>query len=435
MGRAASEFGVWIGVAAVAVALVLPATAAWAQAPESELPPAAGEHDPEAPPATPDYVVPDVPDSFADKAQVESRWFTLRPGLVLIEDYSAFSQDAASRGQVGEQDDQWQVRAARFMLRGTIGGAYKVRYLVAAEYKGFESEPEDTWQITDVSVTFPLGGPSTQLTLGRTKESMSYEMVGDAANLPQMERVLSPFFVSRTNGIKLTSVLGKEHRMTAAVGVFNDSWLAIQDHADRGTDASARFTGLLWDRSAGKDFFHLGVSARYVEAGTGSLRYKGRPETNVGNNYVDTGNFPADDALHGGLELLWNHGPVSLLGEYIEARVDSPETGDPRLCGWYLTASWVLTGETRPYDRTVGYARRVMPQGRWGAPELVARFSHEDLDDAGVHGGAFDKTYLGLNWWATRRWKAGIGWGHTRLDRFGTTGTTDSLLTRLQWVY
>jgi phosphate-selective porin OprO/OprP len=42
---------------------------------------------------------------------------------------------------------------------------------------------------------------------------------------------------------------------------------------------------------------------------------------------------------------------------------------------------------------------------------------------------------VGLNWWATRRWKFGVGWGHTWLDRFGKTGVTDSLQTRMQWVF
>ena len=95
----------------------------------------------------------------------------------------------------------------------------------------------------------------------------------------------------------------------------------------------------------------------------------------------------------------------------------------------------MVAGETRPYDRTVGYARRVIPTRRWGAPELVARYSHLDLDDGIVQGGTFNKTYFGLNWWATRRWKMGVGWGRTWLDRFGTTGVTDSYLLRFQWIY
>ena len=100
-----------------------------------------------------------------------------------------------------------------------------------------------------------------------------------------------------------------------------------------------------------------------------------------------------------------------------------------------MAASYVLTGESRAYDRTVGYARRVMPKGRWGAPEIVARYSRVDLDDQLVRGGTLDKTYLGVNWWATRRWKFGVGWGHTWLHRLDRTGRTDSVQTRFQWVY
>ena len=48
-----------------------------------------------------------------------------------------------------------------------------------------------------------------------------------------------------------------------------------------------------------------------------------------------------------------------------------------------------------------------MPEGRWGSWEVFARYSHVDLDDQLVSGGVMDKGALGLNWWATRRWKIG----------------------------
>jgi phosphate-selective porin OprO and OprP len=76
-----------------------------------------------------------------------------------------------------------------------------------------------------------------------------------------------------------------------------------------------------------------------------------------------------------------------------------------------------------------------VPTGRWGAPELVVRYSDVDLTSTQVDGGRFRRTDLGLNWWATRRWKAGIAWGHVWLDRAGTRGQTDTLLTRIQWIY
>jgi phosphate-selective porin OprO/OprP len=424
----------------LAVALLTSLTAfvcvsvARAQSPESEPAPPAGEFE-AAPPPDQDFVIPELTHSFVEKTQVRSGWFTANFGLVALVDYSAFQQDASSLAQVGLQSDQWDARSLRPAMSGTIGGDYRVDYLVAAEYQGFATEPGDSWELTDFAITFELGRPATKLTVGKIKETFVYEMVGDAANLPQQDRILNPFFIARDVGARLTQVIGEAHRMTASLGVYNDWWLTGESLAESRTDVSARITGLAWDQSDGTSYLHLGVSGRYAGADNKTLRYKGRPESNVTDLYVDTGDLPAGHARHLGLEALWNEGPFSLLAEYNRAWVDSPTSGNPEFSGYYITGSWILTGESRPYDRTVGYARRVMPTGRWGAPELVARFSHVDLNDELVLGGKFDKTYLGINWWANQRMKLGLGWGHTRLLRFGQTGVTDSIITRVQWIF
>ena len=379
---------------------------------------------PDLPPAK-----PPTPEEAARKAE---KFFTIRPSLAMLGDWTNYSQDAASVAQLGVQDDEFQVRSARLTFLGSIGSDYKVSYQVGGEYKGFDTDPEQNWQLTDLSLTFPLGA-RTKLTVGKTKETFSYEMVGDAANLPHSERVLSPFFVSRNFGARVLHVFGADKRATLSAGAYNDGW-DINSKTSRGWDLTARATGLVWDDPANQRFLHLGLAYRHV-ASDGQLRYKGRAETNVGDNAVDTGNIAADGADHFGAEALLNVGPFSLLGEYVAANVDSPTLDDPDFSGWYLTGSWVITGETRPYDRNVGYARRVIPKGYGGAPELVVRFSSVDLDSGPVSGGSFDKTYLGVNWWATTRWKFGVGWGHTWLDRNGLNGESDTILTRVQWVY
>ncbi|MCP4261869.1 MAG: hypothetical protein GY774_30860 [Planctomycetes bacterium] len=380
------------------------------------------------------FIFPDLPYSLNEQTQVRSNWFTLKLGFDILEDYSNFHQDTENVSQVGKQDDQWQVRDLRLTPRGTIGSDYKANYSIHVAYKGFERDPERIWKLLDLKLAFPLGSPTTKLTVGKMKETFVYEMVGDSAFLPQQERVLNPFFVSRNVGVMLSHVLANQ-RMTMSAGVFNDKWMKGKSLEDGGTDVTMRFTGLALDQPQYKRFLHLGLSGRYVDAYKNTLRYKGRPESNVTDYYVDTGDLPADHAWHLGLEALWNKGPFSVLAEYNRAYVDSSESGNREFSGYYITGSWVLTGETRPYDRMVGYARRVMPEGRWGAPELVARFSHVDLDDGAVQGGKFDKTYLGINWWATNRWKFGFGWGHTRLDRFSSTGNMDAFLFRAQWIY
>jgi hypothetical protein len=161
------------GVIIVAVAMLTSvARPARAQSGESEPPPARGTFkiEPLPPPAKP-FGLPDLPQSVVDRTSVESRFFSLKFGLVTLVDYTGFSQDLDSVAQVGTQDSRWDARSLRLMLRGTVGSAYTVRYLVAGEYTGFESDPDTVWNITDVSLTFPLGGPATTLTVGKTKET------------------------------------------------------------------------------------------------------------------------------------------------------------------------------------------------------------------------------------------------------------------------
>jgi phosphate-selective porin OprO/OprP len=416
-------------------ALILVAGAALAQAPESELPPRPGQFEGALLPSGGSSVLPEQTEQLYRATRVETRGFTLKPGLVMLGDYTVVSQDAASIGQVGEQADRGQLRASRLMLRGTIGTGYVVRYLVAGEYKGFDSTSDKDWEVTDVSLTFPLRGPDTTLTVGKTKEPFAYEMVGDAANLAFQERVLSPFFVSRAVGARLMHVTA-DRMSTFSAGVYNDGWAGSSSRGPNdGTDVAARVTRALWLSDEGRRVMHLGASVRSAGADGGRLRYRGRPESNVLDYYVDTGSFAAERGLHLGLEALWQEGPFAVIGEYVHAKVDAPSVGDPTFSGGYLGASWFVTGGNRPYDPTVGYARRVAASRGDGELELVARVSFVDLDDGAVRGGTFRKSYLGANWWATNRWKLGAGWGRTWLDQNGTRGVTDALLMRVQWVY
>jgi phosphate-selective porin len=420
---------------ALAAWLACQVAVAHAQAPESELPPTPGQAEGALLPIGGGVPLPDVPAPVQAATRVETRGFTLKPGLVILGDYTFVSQDARSVAQVGEQADQGQLRASRLMLRGTIGTGYVVRYLVAGEYKGFDGAADRDWDVTDVSMTFPLGGPSSTLTVGKTKQPFVYEMVGDAANLMFQERVLSPFFVSRAVGVKFSHVTA-DRLSTVSVGVYNDGWAGDSARGPNdGTDVAARVTRALWLEDGGRRLLHVGAALRRVGPDGGTLRYRGRPESNVLDFYVDTGSFSAERAWHGALEALWQHGPFSVIGEYVRANVDAPASGDPSFSGAYLGVGWVVTGESRPYDPTVGYARRVSPDGPRGALELVARASRVDLDDAAIRGGRFTKSYLGANWWATNRWKFSAGWGRTWLVDGGLKGTTDAVLVRAQWVY
>ena len=124
-----------------------------------------------------------------------------------------------------------------------------------------------------------------------------------------------------------------------------------------------------------------------------------------------------------------------MLAEYAHAWVASPENGNPQFNGFYVAGSYVLTGENRPYDKKVGYSRRIIPKSRWGAVELVGRFGFVDLDDTLIEGGKMTTWYFGMNWWMSRQWKIGTGYGLADLEKLGVTGRTQRWFTRVQWIY
>jgi phosphate-selective porin OprO/OprP len=67
--------------------------------------------------------------------------------------------------------------------------------------------------------------------------------------------------------------------------------------------------------------------------------------------------------------------------------------------GWYVFASWFVTGESRPYKRKVGNFGPVDAKSKYGAVELAARYSTIDLTNKDIKGGTQDNVSLGLNWY------------------------------------
>jgi phosphate-selective porin OprO/OprP len=260
------------------------------------------------------------------------------------------------------------------------------------------------------------------------REDFGFEVVGSTATMPQSERILGPFASPVNFGLKVTHVLGKGDRATLTYGAFKDDW----GGGDGKLALSARATFLAIDEPERR--LHLGAALRHADIGP-AARYSGRPGVAAADDFVDTGDFAAGTATHIGLEAHYAQGPWSVIAEFASARPSIPDGRDPVFRGYYVVGSWVLTGEQRDYDRRTGLLKRINPVGRWGAPELVARYAAVDLSSGGIDGGRYDRIEVGGNWWATTRWKFGLLYGHVWLRRFGETGHTQSLLTRLQWVY
>jgi len=383
-----------------------------------------------------EYVTPDLPDPLEKWTRYSGKYFTIGLGMAILVDYDSFSQDANSKEQIGIQDDQWDARSVRFFASGGIGPkSYRVSYLASYGFNGFDA-PENHknyWGFTDLFATFPAGKLGA-LTYGKQKETFVYEMVGDAAYLYQAERNLTPFFTSRNVGLVLANSVLKK-RMTYTAGWFNDWYVTGTPFDKSGNQFTSRITGLLSINEDGSKYWHVAFSGRYAGATNGFVQLRGRPLGNVGSYVTDTGKIPATGQTDFGLETLWNYNSFSILSEFVRAYVHGTQFPSPSFYGFYVAGSWVITGEHHPYDRNVGYARRIIPQHHFGAVELTAMFGRNDLDGKSIHGGISDKTFFGVNWLLNRRLKLGVAGGVVTLDRAGLNGRTTIVQPRIQYIF
>lgn len=88
------------------------------------------------------YFWPDFKPSKPPAPPSPERFFTIRPSIALIFDWTGWDQNQTNIDQVGVQPDGFQVRSARLNFFGTIGHGYKISYQVGGEYKGFDIDPE-----------------------------------------------------------------------------------------------------------------------------------------------------------------------------------------------------------------------------------------------------------------------------------------------------
>jgi phosphate-selective porin OprO and OprP len=228
--------------------------------------------------------------------------------------------------------------------------------------------------------------------------------------------------------------------MTWSAGWFNN-WLDDDlSFTQSGQIFAGRISGLPIDAGGGRRLLHLGVSGVYREAQDGNFRLRSVPEVYEAPDFVDTGLLPADHGTSVGAELAAVERPVAVSAEYTWTSVGSPETGDPHFQGFYLMASWCMTGESRPYDRQLGSFGAIRPaqpfsfkHGGRGAWELAARYSRIDLTSGGVKGGEFDRWSGGLSWSPTSQWRFEFNYGYGRLKRANLDGRTHFYQLRLQF--
>ncbi|HKX54745.1 MAG TPA: hypothetical protein VJN01_01535, partial [Xanthomonadales bacterium] len=212
------------------------------------------------------YILKDL---HSEALMYQGKHFIFRPIIALVGDYTFFDQDAASLEQVGEQEDTQDLRAARlgFYLRPKTGRAWE--FFTAVDYVERRTREDVTFQLYDLRLRLALGDVS--LDIGKQKQPFSFEMAGLSILYPNQERILSPFFVTRSVGIRALGQAAGD-RMTWSVGWFNDWIEGDASFSETGNDYVVRITGLLYAPTDSNNYLHLGLGFRV--AGPDSDQYR-----------------------------------------------------------------------------------------------------------------------------------------------------------------
>lgn len=386
-----------------------------------------------------------LPSNYLDKTKW-NRWDSkyisgIFLAALLLDRQNWESQDSNSESQVGNLDiyDGGEIRGLRFGVVGTLNfdkpWVYTIFAATNAFDKGFEVQQQDNVSFFDYRLDIPLF-ENANLSVGNQKEPISMQRIMSMIQLPMQERTaaLDAMLPSRNFGVVVSGATSSQ-RVTWAGGVFNN-W--VNSHGSMGDNPTQTIGRVTWLPILSQDdsnLVHLGLGLRHSNAKK-SVRYSTTPEFNKSPVFVDTDSIDADNSLQLNLEASWRRGPMWLAAEYMDTTVDSPTFGDLSFTGYHVSASWLLTGEMRTYNKKSGIfgavpISRTVYQGGKGAWELGARWSSVDLSDGLIDGGDMDILSLGVNWWLSPVFNVNMNYRWVTLDRLGVVGDSSGFMTRV----
>jgi phosphate-selective porin OprO/OprP len=361
-------------------------------------------------------------------------YFTIRAGGGLLLEAVGYSQDQESKEQFRLKPD-FGLRDFRFLLNGKFPQFERsVTWSAGIMYDG----PTHSWLVrqTGVVIAFPeLWG---HLWVGRTKSGFSLEKVMHGYDGWWMERsAMNDATVQLlADGFKWLGATPKRLFLWN-LGYYNDVFSHTQSFSSYHTQYVARPIWLPIHSEEGS-LLHLGANLFYGIPENHQLQLKSRPEAFPAPFFVDTGKFPAAWTRMEGYEAYYRRGSLLFGSEYWWENIHSPSTGNPTVHGGFVLATWLLTGETRPYNLVGGLFKDISPkrtvfEGGPGAWELVLRYSTVDLNSKGINGGNFKRFTPMMNWYLSDNIRLELGYGYGHLDRFNLKGNTHFFQTRIQF--
>jgi phosphate-selective porin OprO/OprP len=340
-----------------------------------------------------------------------------------------FAYDGAAFWNVknlGGAEDGAEVRRARIYIAGDAVLFAPWSFRIEMGWTGNAFSLEESY------IQFKNYPRIGTIQFGQFQAPMSLEAITASRDFTFLEQ--SSAVMALAPGVNTGFQLGRpafHDRMTWALGLFASA--PVTDTGDATKEARramGRMTWLVQDRTGAEVpwLVHLGVSWSHLLSGSDTVQYQSRPESHLAPYMVQTGEIKADNADTLGVEAAWVNGPISAQGEYLRTAVNHKQGQGIGFCGSYVSASWFVTGESRPYSKTEGIFTRLKPfqnftvkHGGHGAVEVALRYSVVNLNSGAIHGGKMNSLTAGLNWYINPNAKIRVNYVTAQSDLYGPT--------------
>jgi phosphate-selective porin OprO/OprP len=364
----------------------------------------------------------------------------------IMTDYDNIDQDFAITGR--PDVSAVELRRARLGVEGVVW--YDVKYKFEADFADNEVALKDAY--VAYAGLKPNDWGIGEIRFGNQYVYNSIEELTSSRFITFMERPAyqEAFFLDRQIGAGILA--GTEH-WSFQTGIYGAPVGEVTDFLQDQNAYSARLTvaPINSDVNGVHTVLHFGASYRHrdeaedIRSPSSSLsqvvtddqpfRYRARgADLHLADRFIGTPFLGNNDDLVN-LEAMAIFRSLSVQGEWAQLNVDSSNTvpgvgrnPNPTYTGWYVDASWFITGETRSYEADTGEIGRpkvINPvlwgehRGGWGAWQIAGRYDVLNLSDKNTALWGFkdttskdpadavacticgdQKTWLiGVNWW------------------------------------
>ena len=359
--------------------------------------------------------------------------FKLKMGGRMYGDFRAYNSDHP-------RNDEFYISRARIYLSGTLYNYFDFK--VEADFGKGESELKDGY----INLNY---FPSAQVMMGQFKAPFSLERMTSANYITFIERSLpvDNLTPDRDIGVMVHGAY-EPVGLHYGAGIFNGG-RANESDADDHKDFVGRLAVIPFTErgpSLLKGLL-LGFSTSYGEqeavypGDKDAIWNKGELKTAGDSEFFQLNDGVVHDGKRTrlGTELAWVIGPVTLQGEWMRVDLDDMEnrlgeSHDLSIKGYYVQASYFLTGEEQDYDveKAVFSRPRIKKgfdpsRGEWGAFQLCIRYDRLELSDGFFnHGFADEMKYTdrasgvtaGINWYFNDMVRFMFNYNHVHFDDY-----------------